>query len=345
MKRKKVLIAGGIAGVAMIILTLLAGGSVLYRWVYSPSLLNVPSDSVYFFVKTGSEYPQVYVDFRKSGWLRHGRGFDWVARQKEYPSNVKPGRYLLTRGMSNAAIVDLLRSGRQAEVSLVFRTTRHFDRLAGVISKQIEADSLSLLAAFRDTAVMRSYGLTPDQWRAMFIPNTYRFLWNTSAKQFLDRMQREFNAFWNEERMAKLSNLGLDKFQLMSLAAIVQEETFKTEDMPVVAGVYMNRIRTGMKLQADPTVVFAIGDFSIRRVLFSHLSVDSPYNTYKYPGLPPGPIRIPSMEAIDACLNHAKHGYFYFCAKEDFSGYSVFARTYVEHMVNARRYQRAISRR
>lgn len=344
MPRKKLLLTGGLIGAALVILLLVAGGGVLYTWIYSPSLTKADQDSVYFFVRTGSQYPQVYMDFKKTGWLKYERGFNWVADKKGYPANIKPGRYLLVKGMSNSRIVDILRSGKQAEVNLVFNTTRFFDRLAGIISKQIEADSASLITAFRDSAMMARFGFTPDHWRAMFIPNTYRFLWNTSAEQFLNRMNLEFKVFWNAERESRLKEIGLDKFQLMSLAAIVQEETFKVEDMPVVAGVYINRIKKGIRLQADPTVIFALGDYSIRRVLRTHLTVDSPYNTYRYPGLPPGPIRIPSVQAIDACLNYQQHDYLYFCAREDFSGYSVFARTYREHLVNARKYQRAISR-
>ncbi|MFA6128493.1 MAG: endolytic transglycosylase MltG [Bacteroidales bacterium] len=345
MPRKKLLIRGGLIGGALIILLLITGGAILYSWIYSPSLTKSDKDSVYFFVRTGSAYPQVYMDFKKSGWLKYDRGFDWVAKRKEYPANIKPGRYLLLKGMSNSRIIDILRSGRQAEVNLVFNTTRFLDKLAGVISRQIEADSASLVQAFRDTAVMSSFGFTPDQWKAMFIPNTYRFLWNTDAHHFLERINQEFKAFWNPERESRLEEIGLDKFQLMSLAAIVQEETYKTEDMPVVAGVYMNRIRKGIKLQADPTVIYAIGDYTIRRVMHSHLIYDSPYNTYKYAGLPPGPIRIPSVQAIDACLNYQKHDYLYFCAKEDFSGYSVFARTYGDHLANARKYQKALNQR
>lgn len=344
MSGKKVLVRGGLIGGALIILLLVTGGSILYTWIYSPSLIHTEKDSVYFFVRTGSQFPQVYMDFKKSGWLKYERGFDWVAKKKEYPASIKPGRYLMHKGMSNAQIVDLLRSGKQAEVDLVFNTTRHFDRLAGILSRQIEADSVSLITAFRDSAMMARFGLTPEQWRAMFIPNTYRFRWNTNAEQFLGRMNTEFKAFWNGARENRLKEMGMDKFQLMSLAAIVQEETVKIEDMPVVAGVYMNRIRKGIKLQADPTVIFAVGDYSIRRVLLSHLKIDSPYNTYRYAGLPPGPIRIPSVQAIDACLNYKQHDYLYFCAKEDFSGYSVFARTYGEHLANARKYRRAISR-
>ncbi|MFA5814657.1 MAG: endolytic transglycosylase MltG [Bacteroidales bacterium] len=342
MPRKKLLLQSGLIGGALVLLLLVTGGSVLYTWIYSPSLTKPEKDSVYFFIRTGSQYPQVYMDFKKSGWLKYDRGFDWVAKRKEYPASIKPGRYLLLKGMSNSQIVDILRSGRQAEVNLVFNTTRYFDRLAGVISKQIEADSAALIKAFRDSAVISSFGYTPDQWRVMFIPNTYRFLWNTNAEQFLERMNQEFKAFWNPARESRLKEIGLDKFQLMSLAAIVQEETFKLEDMPIVAGVYINRLKKGIRLQADPTVIYALGDYSIKRVLHNHLTIDSPYNTYKYAGLPPGPIRIPSVQAIDACLNYQKHDYLYFCAKEDFSGYSVFARSYSEHLANARKYQRAL---
>jgi UPF0755 protein len=191
---------------------------------------------------------------------------------------------------------------------------------------------------------MFSLGFTPDQWRAMFIPNTYRLFWNTNAQQFLERLNQEFKAFWNPTRQTRLKEIGLDKFQVMSLAAIVQEETFKVEDMPIVAGVYMNRIKKGIKLQSCPTVIFALSDYSIKRVLYAHLAVESPYNTYKYAGLPPGPIRIPSVQAIEACLNFQKHDYLYFCAKEDFSGFSVFARSYSEHLANARKYHRALDR-
>jgi UPF0755 protein len=344
MVKKKLMLRGGLIGAALVILLVIAGGGILYSRIASPNLVNVPQDSVYFFVKTGSEYPQIYIDFKKSGWLRHEKGFDWVAKRKGYPELVKPGRYLLTRGMSNSDIVNLLRSGRQSELNLVFNTTRHFDRLAGVISKQIEADSASLIAAFRDTSVMASYGFTPVNWTAMFIPNTYRFFWNTGVNQFLDRMKREYDSFWNETRMRRLKEIGMDRIEVVTLASIVQEETFKADEMPRVAGAYMNRLRKGIRLQADPTVIYAWQDYTIRRVLHRHLLIDSPYNTYKYAGIPPGPIRIPSVQAIDACLNYEKHDYIYFCAKEDFSGYHSFARTYSEHLVNARRYQRAITK-
>ena len=331
-------IAGG-----AVILTATFLVTLFYTWISAPSLVRTDQDSLYFFVHTGWEYPDVYQEIRTAGFLKYEKGFDWVAKRKSYPELVKPGRYLLLKNMSNSDMVNLLRSGRQSEVSLVFNTTRYFDRLAGVIARQLEADSASLLAAFRDTARMQSYGFTPTNWAAMFVPNTYRFLWNTNADQFLDRMKREFDAFWNEDRMNKLQEIGLDRFEVVTLASIVQEETFKPDEMPRVAGTYMNRLKKGIRLQADPTVIFAIGDYTIRRVLHRHLIIDSPYNTYKYAGLPPGPIRIPSMQAIDACLNYEKHEYIYFCAREDFSGYHSFAKSYSEHLKNARRYRKAIS--
>jgi UPF0755 protein len=157
-------------------------------------------------------------------------------------------------------------------------------------------------------------------------------------------MKREYEAFWNDSRAQKLKSLGMDRFEVVTLASIVQEETFKADEMPRVAGAYMNRLKKGIRLQADPTVIFAIGDYTIKRVLHRHLTIDSPYNTYRYAGLPPGPIRIPSIQAIDACLNYERHDYIYFCAKEDFSGYHNFARTYGEHLVNARKYQRELNR-
>lgn len=343
-KKKRLIRAVLVAGAGLILLAV-AGGGVLYNWISAPSLVHTERDSLFFYVHTGSEYPRVYLDMKKSGWLKCEKGFDWVAKRKEYPGLIKPGRYLLRKGMSNSDIVNLLRSGHQSEVSLVFNTTRYFDRLAGVISKQLEADSASLLKAFRDTAKMKSYGFTPTNWAAMFVPNTYRFLWNTNADQFLDRMKREFNAFWNEDRLKKLTEIGLDRFEVVTLAAIVQEETFKPDEMPRVAGAYMNRLKKGIRLQADPTVIYANGDYTIRRVLHRHLEVDSPYNTYKYAGLPPGPIRIPSVQAIDACLNYERHDYIYFCAREDFSGYHSFAKSYGEHLKNARKYQKALGQR
>ncbi len=346
MKKGKRKVWYWIGGISVIILV--AAGSVaiwLYSWVYKPSLINTSEEKVYFYIPTGSDYESVLFDLDTLGWLKNIQAFDWVAQKKEYPSYVKPGRYELFKGMSNDSLVNLLRSGKQAEVDVVFNTMRTFEYLAQVISKQLETDSLSLIKVFRDTSNMEAIGFTPDSWFGMFIPNTYRFFWNTSADQFIKRMKQEYENFWLGSRDSKRKEINLTRNEVMSLAAIVQSETFKVDEMPKVAGAYMNRIRKGMKLQADPTVIFALNQPDIRRVLKKHLKVDSPYNTYKYRGLPPGPIRIPSTQAIDASLNYEKHNYIYFCAKEDFSGYHSFARGYAEHLRNARRYQRALNKR
>lgn len=327
---------------------IIAAGSVaiwLYTWIYSPSVVNAPEEDNYLYIATGSDYEAVLDSLENSGWLKNTKSFDWVAQKKEYPGKVKPGRYVITNGLSNDSLINLLRSGVQAEVHLVFNTMRTLEYLAEVISGQIEADSASLISLLQDTSIIERHGFTPDSWFGMFIPNTYRFFWNTSADQFLNRMKLEYDNFWNGVRDAKREEMGFTRNEIMAMAAIVQSETFKVDEMPRVAGVYINRVKKGMKLQADPTVIFALKQPDIRRVLRKHLRVDSPYNTYKYAGLPPGPIRIPSVQAIDACLNYEDHDYLYFCAKEDFSGYHSFAKGYTQHLRNARRYQRALNER
>lgn len=317
----------------------------LYSWIYRPNLIFTPEERVFFHISTGSDYKDVYDDLDSLGWIKNMKSFDWVASRKMYPDVVKPGRYELTRGMSNDSLINLLRSGKQSEVHLVFNTMRTLEYLAGVISRQIEADSSALISIFRDTATMERLGFGPESWMGLFIPNTYRFFWNTNAIQFVDRMKAEYENFWSGSRDEARKSMGYNRNQIMALASIVQSETFKVDEMPRVAGVYFNRLKKGIRLQADPTVIFALNEPNIKRVLKKHLKVDSPYNTYKYAGLPPGPIRIPSLQAIDACLNYEKHNYLYFCAREDFSGYHSFASSYSDHLRNARKYQRALNER
>jgi UPF0755 protein len=343
-KKKKFWIwMGGIA--ALIVIAAVSVFIWIYSWIYSPSLVNTPDEKAYLYIRTGSVYDDVKHDLDSLGWHKNMKSFDWVARKKEYPSKVKPGRYELFRGMSNDSLVNLLRSGKQSEIELVFNTMRTLEYLASVVSNQIEADSVSLISIFRDTSLMENLGFTPESWMGIFIPNTYRFFWNTNATQFINRMKKEYEDFWSGQRDSKREEMGFSRNEVMALAAIVQSETFKLDEMPRVAGVYMNRLKKGMKLQADPTVIYAIGDYNMRRVLRKHLRVDSPYNTYKYAGLPPGPIRIPSLQAIDACLNYEQNDYLYFCAKDDFSGYHSFASSYMQHLRNARKYQKALNER
>ncbi|MFW5793180.1 MAG: endolytic transglycosylase MltG, partial [Bacteroidota bacterium] len=215
--------------------------------------------------------------------------------------------------------------------------------LAGFIAKRIEADSLSIINILNNDEVMKKYDLNSENASLMFIPNTYEVYWNTSAEELLNRMHSEYKKFWNEERLQKASNMNMTPQQVGVLASIVQQETNYLDEMDRIAGVYINRINMGMPLQADPTIVFAHGDFTINRVLKTHLEINSPYNTYINKGLPPGPISLPSPQAIDRVLNYEKHDYLYFCAKEDFSGYHAFAKTLQQHLINARRYQQELN--
>jgi UPF0755 protein len=261
-----------------------------------------------------------------------------------YPYSVKPGRYKLISDMSNRELISILRAGLQTPIRLTFTSFRTPQQLAEKVSNQIEADSAEIVKAFLSPEIAAQYGFTTESFIAMFIPNTYEFFWNTGTKGFLDRMNREYEVFWTEERDRKAAEIGLSRVKVSTLASIVEEETIKVDERPRVAGVFMNRLNRFMALQADPTIKFAIGDFTIRRILTKHLQIDSPYNTYKYRGLPPGPINAPSISSINAVLNHENHKYLYFCAKPDYSGYHAFASTLSEHNKNARVYQQFLNK-
>ncbi len=263
----------------------------------------------------------------------------------DYTNNVKPGKYQVKARMNNKELVSLLRSGKQTPVKLTFNNVRTVQQLAGLVSRKIEADSISIVDFFHDEYYQRSYGFTPQNSMSVLIPNTYEMYWNTSAKQFFERMAKEYKKFWTDARKQKALEINLSQTEVSALASIVEQETRKNDEKPIVAGVYMNRYIKGWKLEADPTLVYALGDFTVRRVLSVYKEIDSPYNTYMYTGLPPGPICIPSVASIDAVLNYAKHNYLFFCAREDFSGYHSFAKTYNDHLINARRFQKALNKR
>jgi UPF0755 protein len=261
-------------------------------------------------------------------------------------STVKGGHYLVTKNMTYRKLVNMLCLGQQAPVNVVISgVIRTKYRLAGILAKQIEADSIALLSVFNDAAFLKELGFTPHNSILLFMPNTYNIYWNRDVKQFFIDMKKEYDQYWTSSRLNKLESLGLTKEEAMTLASIVAEESTKYDELPNIAGVYINRLRKKMPLQADPTVKYALNDFSIRRVLTVHTEFDSPYNTYKYKGLPPGPICIPDKRAVDAVLNYEKHEYLYFCAKDDFSGYHVFAKTLQQHNQNANAYRNALNRR
>ncbi|MCB0456849.1 MAG: endolytic transglycosylase MltG [Flavobacteriaceae bacterium] len=271
-----------------------------------------------------------------------------VAKRKGYPANIKAGHYIIKQGMNNNDIINTIRS-TNIPILVKFNNQERLENLAGHLANQMEPDSITFLNAFKDSEFLQNAGFTEENALGMFIPNTYEVYWNTSALQFRDRMLKEYNAFWTHERNTKAQSVGLSRDQVMALAAIVQKETAKVDERPRVAGVYLNRLKAGMLLQADPTVIYAKKkvekdfDQTIKRVLYADLEIDSPFNTYKYTGVPPGPIAMPDISAIDAVLNPESHHYFYFVADVTNFGYHKFAKTLAQHNANKAEYVRWIS--
>ena len=263
----------------------------------------------------------------------------------DYPNRVKAGKYRLEPDMNNRTLINKLGGGIQEPVKLRFENIRLKENFAAHLAQQLEPDSIAFINLLNDESLAASYGFDTANFFSMFVPNTYEFYWNTSAERFIERMQQEYEKFWNEQRREKAAGLNLSLQEVSTLASIVKGEALHVDEMPTIAGLYINRLRKGMLLQADPTVIFANNDFTIRRVLYRHLRTDSPYNTYLYRGLPPGPIMMPSIASIDAVLNHQQHNYIYMCAKDDFSGYHNFAVTQAEHSINARKFQQALNER
>ncbi|NIG53986.1 endolytic transglycosylase MltG [Chitinophaga sp. Cy-1792] len=316
---------------------------VSYR-VFGPNT-RAFGDNKYFYVRTGSTYNDVLKGLQDQGIVRNTGSFNWLAKELGYPSRVKAGRYKINRGMSNFEIVKLLRSGKQAPVTLVINKLRTKDDFVRKVSTNLEADSNALRAILRDQVYLRQFGLDTNTVMCAVVPNSYEFYWNTNAETVFKKLEKEREEFWTDERKAKAGKLGLTPTQVTILASIVEEETNKNDEKPLISSVYLNRYRKGMRLQADPTVKFALQDFGLKRILEKHTLFDSPYNTYHYAGLPPGPICTPSEKSINAVLNTPDTDYLYFCARADFSGYHAFAATYAEHLENARKYQAELNKR
>ena len=316
----------------------------VYKGIKEPNVNLELDKPVYIYIPTGSDFKDVINILYNNNLIINRASFEWVAEKKMYSSNVKPGKYRITSGMSNNSLINLLRSGRQESVRLVFNKVRTKELFAGIISKQIEMDSASLVKRLYDTEYLKKYSKNSETAMTLFIPNTYEFYWNTDADGFIERMNNESERFWNKSREKKAKKLKMSREEVITLASIVEEETIKNDEKRRLAGVYINRLNKRMRLQADPTVKFAIGDFNIKRVLNKHLEFESPYNTYRNAGLPPGPICIPSITSIDAVLDSESHKYLYFCAKDDFSGYHTFAKTLKQHNQNAAKYRAALNR-
>ncbi len=333
MKKKIVYLLG-----IIIIAGLLAG----YCLIFSK---NVRNES-FLYIPTGAVYTQVLDSLKVNKCLKNEATFKLIAKYAGYPSQVKAGRFLLKKGMDNKDLIKILKGGRQTPVNIVFTNARSINLLAVKMGTLLEPDTTTFISLLTDNDYLKqNYGFDTNTILAMFIPNTYQVYWNTSAENVLNRLYREYNIFWNKERENRLKCIGMNKVQVSILASIIEEETNKKSERPIMAGVYINRLRKGIPLQADPTVKFAVGDFFIKRIMSNHLKTDSPYNTYKYKGLPPGPICMPSINAIDAVLNYSPSNYYYFCAKEDFSGYHNFAASLAEHRQNAQKYRNALNKR
>lgn len=330
--------------ILIVCLVLLLGTATNFSLKLFRSNTNKQFEQGYLYIPTGSNLDDVVAIIKAQQILNNTESFKWVASKMNF-KNIKPGKYKITKGLSNIELVRLLRSGKQEPIKLTFQNIRLKTDFAGYIGKNFEIDSLAFLNMLDSIDLVRQYGFDEETIFCMFIPNTYELYWNTSKEKFFERMQKEYIKFWNIERLAQAKAIGLSPVQVSILASIVDQEALLNREMVRIAGVYMNRLNRGIKLEADPTVIFANGDFSVKRVLYKLLQKDSPYNTYKYIGLPPGPICMPSVAAIDAVLHFEKHNYIYFCAKEDFSGLHNFASNVTEHQMNARKFQQALNNR
>ena len=312
----------------------------VYGKFFSPNT-TFNNDEAHLYIPSDATYADVRKDLEPL--LQDPVSFDEVAERKGYVNAVKPGHFIIKKGSNNNEIVNAIRSGN-IPVKISFNNQERLQNLAGRVGIQIEADSLELLKAFTDEAFLKEHGFEQETALTMYLPNTYEFYWNTSAEEFRARMLQEYKRFWTPERVAKAEAQGLNPQQVYTLAAIVQKETARADERPRVAGVYLNRLQNGWKLDADPTVIYAVkksqDDFDqvIKRVLYRDLETDSPYNTYKYGGLPPGPIFMPDLSAINAVLNPEKHEYYFFVADVSKPGYHLFAKTVAQHNANRKQY-------
>ncbi|PZV79590.1 UPF0755 protein [Algoriphagus aquaeductus] len=338
-KRKKIML------VLLISISVLAISMTFYFYqvFFSPNTL-VESDQPYMLkIPTNAVFKNVNDQLYTDRVINDALSFGFVAKILGYQEGVKPGLYKIDPKMNNLQLVRMLRSGAQVPVKVTFNNVRTKEDLAEKITANLEVTQEQFLTLIQDSVYIRKFDFEEETIMSMFIPNTYEFWWNTSPEALFDRMYKEYQTFWTEERKQKAQALGLSQKEVSTLASIVQAESQKADERPKIAGVYLNRLKIGMALQADPTLVYATGDFTLKRILNIHKEIDSPYNTYKNAGLPPGPINLPDINSLNAVLNAEKHSYMYFCAKEDFSGYHAFAVTYTEHLNNARRYQTALN--
>lgn len=338
MKIKKVSII-----IVLIIILIVCSAITSYYMFYSPALKVSNELKIYIDKNDNADSLKIkiYDNLRPIAYL------GWQLLDKIYSDSntIRTGYYVIDPNCTSLSAYRKIRHGMQTPVRLVINNARTTEILAGKISAQLMADSTELINALKDTVICSKYGYNPSTIIAMFIPNTYEVYWDTTIQKLLDRMNKEHNKFWNKQKLDKAKEIGLSPIEITILASIVDEETTSNEEKPIIAGLYINRLKIGMPLQADPTIKFALGDFTIRRILKKHLEINSPYNTYKNQGLPPGPICMASISGINSVINYQKSNFLYMCAKEDFSGKHNFATNISEHYKNARKYQKALNER
>lgn len=313
-----------------------------YQITYTPNILVDKEDRI-LFIKVGSSYRDVQDNLIKGKFVDDLVSFSFLARMMNYDESIRPGRYALRKNMTNLQAIRLLRVGEQEPVTITFNNVRLLSELGEKITKNTAVTPEDFYLALGEFIATNKEGFTQENILSMFIPNTYEVYYNVSAAKLVERMHSEYIKFWTDERKAQADKIGLTPLEVSVLASIVQAENTRGDEAAVIAGLYINRLKQDMPLQADPTLVFAVGDFTLKRVLNVHKEVDSPYNTYKHTGLPPGPINMPEIFTIDAVLNYQPSTYIYMCAKEDFSGHHNFATTLSEHNANARKYQTALT--
>ncbi len=324
-----------------IILFILLIAGVYCAWAVFGPTVSAPENK-YFYIKTGTEYEDVKAALKDQEIISGTFFFDRIAKQVKYDKNVKPGKYEIKSGMNLLNLVRMLKAGRQSPVRFVINKIRTKEDFAGKIGQQFEVDSIDVINFITSNDSLLKYNVDSNTMMTIIIPNSYLLWWNSSLKNIIARFADQKEKFWDGKRAEKAKAMGLTPDQVYTMASIVEEETNKEEDKGLIASVYMNRISKGMKLEADPTVKYAMRDFGLKRILHGHLQYPSLYNTYQHTGLPPGPIATPSINTIDAVLDAPKTDYIFFVAKPDFKGYSNFASTYQQHLVFAKAYQRAL---
>lgn len=335
-KTRRIIISASLA----ILLLGIAGIAHIYYYFFAQPFQI--TETAYIYIDRDDNVDSVYQKIIKTGNPKQMHGFESLVKYKGYIP--KTGRYAIKPTDNMRYLHRRLSMGYQSPVMLTVGSVRTLDRMARNVARQLMIDSTEVARLMADTAYIRSIGYSKETLPALFIPNTYEVYWNLSAEELMQRMVKENKAFWNDKRMNQAKAIGLTPIEVATLASIVEEETANQNEKPMVAGLYINRLQRGMLLQADPTIKFSLQEFGLKRILYKHLEVDSPYNTYKYAGLPPGPIRVPSYQGLESVLNYTKHNYLYMCAKEDFSGTHNFAVTSAQHAANARRYQQALNR-